>query len=387
MEWEDVIHKEDVKLSNFIVGYYWVQALNLLVKLVLGGFPMWIYISKGIMLLLLIFALKPMLKRQLKLFLFIEFAFLAMFSYTFLRGFADINEYSSLVINVFTVFIPMAVALVAVYDKNVLLNQLYIASWPTQVVLIIVLMSRSDYSYSMVGGYTLMFQALIVFDHLCEKRRILDIVACLFDFILVFIYGSRGAILCAVVMIILKILFDYKTTVNKKVLIIVLITILTMILFSFYEKIVAMLIAITNSLGYSSRNLYLLLQGEIASDSGRNVLIQEYLNMVKTGPAFGYGLAGGWASPGMYPHNIFVELLLAFGPVLGIIACLCVLVLSIKSIIGMESCKRRLGHIFFAYSICLLLSDSFLQCPMFFMLMAIGFQSLSHKYVIGKKSI
>lgn len=114
------------------------------------------------------------------------------------------------------------------------------------------------------------------------------------------------------------------------------------------------------------------------------MLFEKYLSMVKTGPAFGYGLAGGWMSPGMYPHNIIVELLLAFGPVLGIIASLCVLVFSIKSIIVMDSCKRRLGHIFFAYSVCLLLSDSFLQCPMFYILMAIGFQSLSHKYVLKK---
>lgn len=144
-----------------------------------------------------------------------------------------------------------------------------------------------------------------------------------------------------------------------------------------------MLITIADSLGYSSRTLYLLLNNSISSDSGRNSIISDYMEMVRNGPVFGYGLAGGWTSSGMYPHNIFVELLLAFGPVLGILLSSLVVLVCCFGAIAKKENDRRVAHILLAYSVSLLVSDSFLMCPMFFMLFAIGLQSSPKRIVFG----
>lgn len=200
--------RQDAKLSNFIIGYFFVQALNLLVKLVIGNFSLWSIISRGSLIILLIIALKPMLQKKLSTFLAIEIIFAILFSYTFLFGYASFDEYSSLVMNVFTVFVPMGIAMACVNDKTILLRRMYIMAWPTQIVLIMVLLSMKGYGYSMVCGYTLTFQMLIVFDHFCDKKKWYDLVACIIDAIFIVLYGSRGPILCIAAMILLKVFFS-----------------------------------------------------------------------------------------------------------------------------------------------------------------------------------
>ena len=380
-------NQQDKHLANFIVGYYFVQALNLLVKLVIGNFALWSLLSRGSLIILLLIALKPMIDRKAKAFLGMEVLFALLFGYTFIFRYASYSDYSSIVINVFTVFIPMAIAATSISDKRILLDRFYVMAWPTQAILLYTLITRSSFSYSMIGGYTLVFQALIVFDHFSEKRKWYDLAACILDLVVIIIYGSRGPLLCVVTMLILKILFNPSISQAKRISLVFLTCIALGAIFTFYNEIINALISLTNKLGYSSRNIYLLVNGRITSESGRDSIQRAYFEVVKTGPALGHGIAGGWISNDTYPHNIFLELLVSFGPVAGVLTCAAVTVITFYAIKNKDEDKRRLCHLLFAYSVSLFLSDTFLKSPMFFMLMGIGLQSLPIKISHGKRTI
>ncbi len=363
---------QDRNLANFIVGYYFVQAINLLVKLVIGEFAMWSFLSRGILIILLLFSLKSMIERKGKEFLGAELFFASLFGYTFVFHYASFSEYSSIVINVFTVFIPMAIAVVCINNMEILLNRMYIMAWPTQIILWYVLLTRSSFDYSMIGGYTLIFQSLIVFDHFMNKHKWYDLLICIIDLIAVFIFGSRGPILCFLAMIVIKILFSPSISIVKRVSRILIAFSLSGLLFVFYNNIIRGLIALTEHLGYSSRNMYLLLNGRIASESGRDSIYRAYFDVIRNGPVLGHGIAGGWIANGSYPHSIFLEFLVSFGPVVGVLTSIAVACIAIYSISKAEDDTRRICHILFAYSLSLFISDTFLKSPMFFMLMGLG---------------
>jgi hypothetical protein len=386
MEVNSYYNRQDKNLANFIVGYYFVQALNLLVKLVIGDFALWTPLSRGSLIILLLFSFKPMINRNGRAFFWTEILFAVLFGYTFLFHHASFSNYRSIVMNVFTVFIPMAIAAASIYDKSILLKRMYFMAWPTQLILIYILLTRSSFSYSMIGGYTLLFQALIVFDHLLKTHKWYDLLACMVDLTVIFIFGSRGPILCVLAIIVIKILFNPSISKGKRITFMLLTFVAIGATFFFYNDIINGLILITNKLGYSSRNLYLLLNGRITSESGRDSIQRAYLESIKNGPVLGSGIAGGWISVDTYPHNIVIELLVSFGPVLGILTCIAVAYITIYAINNKDEDKRRLAHILFAYSISLLLSDTFLKSPMFFMLMAIGLQAVPFRIAHGKKT-
>jgi len=377
--------RQDKHLANFIVGYYFVQALNLLVKLVLGNFSWWTLASRGILIVLLLFALKPMISRKGIALLAVELLFAALFGYTFAFQFASLNDFGTIALNIFTVFIPMAIAIASIKDKSILLQRMYVASWPVQLILLYVLLARRGSSYSMIGGYTLVFQELIVMDHYSKKHKLYDLLMCAVDSIVIFLFGSRGPLLCIMTMVVIKVLLSPTLSRRKRIILISLSILLLGGVFVFYTDIINGLIILTNRLGYSSRTLYLLLDSRITSDSGRDSIQRRYMEVVRNGPVLGHGIAGGWLSSETYPHNIFLEMLVSFGPIFGVLVCVAISLVYFLAIIDKDQYRRRVSHILFAYSISLFLSDTFLKSPMFFMLMAIGLQSIPIKISSGEQ--
>ena len=130
----------------------------------------------------------------------------------------------------------------------------------------------------------------------------------------------------------------------------------------------------------------MILTRSLLSDSGRRSYHMYYLQMVLDRPVLGYGLVGGWKGPGEYPHHLFIELLLSFGIVFGAIAFTLVIFLSIKSILSNNRYIQRLAIIFVSYCVSLFLSDSFMTCPEFYILIAIGLSSLNVKLRVGDRN-
>ena len=372
-------NKQDQILSYFIVGYFFFQALNLLVKLVIGNFVLWSIISKGSLALLLLLALKPMLQRNLKAFFISESIFFILFSYTLFFRFAEYNDIKPLIMNVLTVFTPLGIATASIKNVKFLLKCLYIVSFPIQAIMYLVISTRTSFDYSMVSGYILLFQAMVLFDRFFLKFKWYDLLLCLVILAETFIYCSRGPLLCFGVMAALSILTRTTIRRSKKIVAILATGALLLATYFFYNEMINCLIKLCSFLGYSSRNLYLLTHERIAYDSGRFEIVSYYLDKIRSGSIVGHGLAGGWIDADTYPHNIIIELMLSFGSVLGVLSFGVIIFLVYHAISTFNEDKRRVVIILSALSTQLFVSGSFLTTPAFFMLISLGVQSMSRR--------
>lgn len=380
-------NREDKKICNFIIAYFFMQALNLFVKLVIGEFAAWSMLSKGILAVMLILAIQPILQRALIEFIFIEFVFILSLGYTFFFEFAKYGDYKSHIFNLIVVFIPMGLAMYALKDKSILFNRMYIMSWPTQVILLIVMLNMSSLNYSMVSGYALVFQSILVIQHFVEKKKWYDLVAVVIDIAAITIYGSRGPLLCVLAFIVLKVISFDSVSKKKRIIAIPVIMCIAVALVSLRNAIIRQLIAIASSLGYKSRNLELILNNNVFSDSGRSAVHQYYETKLMSEPVFGYGIFGNWMDVGLYPHNIVIELLYSYGIIFGIIALMVTILVTMAGLFSKNENEKRLAHICFAYCISLLLSDSFLMCPIFFLMMALGLNAINGKITFNFRKV
>ena len=183
--------------------------------------------------------------------------------------------------------------------------------------------------------------------------------------------------------IILKVISSKTDSIRRASMIVVTIVFAAAIIL-FYENIINALLFIASSRGYSSRSLRLLLSENITFDSGRSSLLASYFEKIKLKPLLGYGVIGGWKSPGYYPHNFIVEIYLSFGYIIGTLILIYLLIRCYQGIRNDNKSTCRLVQILISYCVSLFVSDSFLMCPMFYLLLAFT-NVFCIKFVIGRK--
>lgn len=363
----------DATLSNFIVGYFFFQALNLFVKMILGGIPGWGLLSKGVLSVLLILAAAVLARRIVAISLVCEAIAFIAFAVTLLYGTAEISSLIEIMLNALCIFLPLGLCVYGMRNFDILLKKTYRCAWIIQPILLIVAVFYQDVSgatYSMSVGYSLLFQLLIVLDHFIETHKWYDLAAVVVDFIVIVVWGSRGPILCVAAFIVIKALFS-KVSFKRKLFIVISIALCAIMLSIFYIQIAGYILNIAESFGFYSRTLNMLVKyGNISKSASRDLIFQQYWHLIKERPLLGWGIAGGWQYSS-YPHNIILEFLLSFGIPIGSILCVC---LAFSGFIGMRQediSSRNLAHILVAFCLSLLVSGSFIKDSTFFMCVAI----------------
>lgn len=364
--------KYDRQLSNFVVGYFLVQALNLFVKIGLGGLPGWGILSKGMMGVLLLFAIPALYSRAKTLSICSVAILLNLFLVTWLSGTAGTysSSFFSIVFNAVFVYLPIGLCTYVIKDKSILLKKMYLFSWPAQAMLILLLLGfvrSSGSDYSMSCGYALEFQVLIVLDHFFHEKKWYDAVITAVDMLAIVIGGSRGPILCVILYLIIRLAFSKELSMQKKFIITFFSGTTVIMLFLNFNRLLSLLVDVLGSAGHSSRTLRMLMMGSITKDSGRGNIIAYYLERIWERPLAGWGLGGGWTFEEMYPHNIVVELFLSFGIPLGIFLCIILFFVFCKGFVRRKGAEQRIAHILLADMCSLMLSGSFIMSATFFM--------------------
>lgn len=363
----------DDALIGFIMSFYFLNALNILIRLDFGDLPYWTYISKSIGLLFLIVAIPYLIKRGNCYVFFFTTIMLILFIVTELLGNAGGNFIKN-VIYCMGLYFPLGLCIYCIRDPYRLIKTLQRSTFFLHILLLILMLTfetESGDPYSMSGGYALLTQLLVISDSLiedtCGKKKIVILGITIIDVIVILLRGSRGPILCIVGYILIKILFkNNKLNVSKVFFIgLLLVCIGGMILF--YVPVATLIVKTFGMLGIHSRTVESLLYKSL-SNIMREQLYAYYLNKIKLHPLLGYGLAGGWDLG--YPHNILLEFLLSFGIPIGGALFVCLLIIIYKGITQKDIYWRRLAHIFVAENISLIVSGSFLLTPSFFMCLA-----------------
>lgn len=364
----DIIsEKNNLKCINYLVAYLFMQTLNYFVKLVLGEFAMWGVISKAILAVFMLRGLTVILRKKLIPFCAVELLTLISFIVTFTVGDYDTSIYTEL-FNLIGVFIPLAFSVACIDDFELCLNRIYIAAWPVSFILLVVLTRQqfSMYDYNMPLSYALLLQVMIFVDRYINKRKIYDLLISIALFAFVLVGGARGPILCLGVYVILLLLFSKSISKNHKILFIALIVLIGTSFVLNMDSILKALIELLEKRGMSSRSLYYI-YNQNYSDSGRGVIYYNYIQKALSGPVLGYGTGGGWINY-IYPHNIFIEFLLSYGIIFGLIVSFIYLLCLVRGFKIKNIFIQRLALIFIAYCSRLLISNSFILEPMFFVM-------------------
>lgn len=225
----------------------------------------------------------------------------------------------------------------------------------------------AHFSYSLAFGYKMILPCLVFIYSYLKKRDILNLILSIVVFAMIFIGGSRGQLVCIAAFFCLMLFRFYSLSNNiyKCIIVSCLMVFFIIIALIGFQNIINLIGNLLESVGISSRTLDSLLSGDFTDDNSRFLIWERAINAIKNGGFFGYGVYGDrpiisslhYAG---YCHNIFLELMVNFGPVIGLFLSSIMVVRSIYIItIKEDSIWIDLFIIMFAISVQLLISMSF----------------------------
>ena len=256
-------------------------------------------------------------------------------------------------------------------DKPFYFISLVYILWKFLVILVLKRDEREmgEFSdYNMSAAYTLLPHLMMVTWHLLRKINVVDIVGCLIGSVVLLGFGTRGPIFCMIIFVGLYFLF--ARTFKKKWLSIVLIVGAVSVSIVYVNYVYDTLSSTTSSLGLSNRIFYQYEEGMLNSDSGRGLIQKRVLDATRQSGFFGLGICGDRvATRGEYSHNLVVEIISSFGYTLGSLLIIA-LVLLLFIVWRSSKTQEQKGYylVLLGLNIQLLLSSSFLQAPLFFLM-------------------
>lgn len=223
-------------------------------------------------------------------------------------------------------------------------------------------------SYNMTIGYALLYPASLFWTNRKEKKRFYFLFV--ITVALIFVMGSRGPMLCLLILVTLQELSNWKTVnelIRKAILAIAL-----LIFFLFLRQILQLISNAFALVNIYSRNLTMILNGIIASDSGRSTVYDIVKETIHQSPIIGYGIAGDAAVLGYYPHNLFLELIFHFGYPVGILLSAVVCLKVALNLKQRNQNERNTLYIFLSCGLIpLFMSGTYLQTPLFWIMLGL----------------
>lgn len=166
------------------------------------------------------------------------------------------------------------------------------------------------------------------------KKRGFYIVSAIIFIVFVAVYGNRGSLIA--IMGYLIYCFLRYTNLKYKFRIATLIAIVSGLIYVFQDSILSYLISKITGLGIFSRNINLLIGGQLTYTTHRTDEIWvRIIDSIKSNWVTGYGLCYDRVLNGsadIYAHNLVLEVILSFGFIIGIILLL------IHFVIGYKNC-------------------------------------------------
>lgn len=322
--------KYDYKISTFVCLYSLLGVINITIKICLPiEGSMWSLISNIFTVILLLFFLRiipAIIERRVATFIGLEMLFVLVYLMSFCWGLAEWNLLFSNLFTSICIVVPLGVSVLSIQDKNILYNSMIKFSYLIEIISVIcifVSLGKSyEYSYSMsLANYMLIFiiaQCNEAFE--TSSKRILHVICAAYGTMFILLYGNRAPLLAIAVFLVVKLIKSVERTTYKWIAIIGII-LLSIVFINYGADFVA---AISNKLSSQGRFSYTishLEDGSFFESESRIDLFSYYLGLIKQRPILGWGVYGGFIGEGNGPHNIIIELVLAFGiPIGGIIS-------------------------------------------------------------------
>lgn len=202
-----------------------------------------------------------------------------------------------------------------------------------------------------------------------------------------FIYGTRGPILCIIVYAAIYLLHRISKTSNKRKILFILAALAALAFVLIYDdlfiKLSYFISNIFERFGFSTRIFDFYVSGDVAVSRGRDYLTNQVVEAISKNLIIGYGFTGDQYLLGVYCHNLVLELWCHFGVILG---SLILLALAGLSIVALVKSRRNKKIFFFAVMLIsmvivkLMISNSYTIEPYFYFMIG-SFIAISRKFV------
>ncbi len=285
---------------------------------------------------------------------------------------------------------------------NTLYWQAVIVMFISIAYLLYYISGREMVSDNMDFSYSVMPSVLIVLaGPFYKKNKFLNILLSTIGVIFIIMNGTRGPLLCILIFYILML---YKKYGFSKVVIISMVGVILINIIWSMSVTQELLISFANSIGnmgMSPRIIEMLIENEISSGNGRDIIRESLMAEIRENPFYIRGLFADRQHTiglydfehsttytfGAYAHNIIVELVFDFGIVLGALIFLLLLFLIIRFTLKVDYEHFAVPAIMiicgFAH---LFVSGDFITSATFFLLLGAAFGVAVNKSVRKDKN-
>ncbi len=327
IEEKTTTNQDDKKISMAIMSSYAVLTIQYLILIYFqlsntGSGQIIRLTSKAVVGLFYIIALPSVLKRNRIRFFGIYF--IAIFVFLINRLFFNENwiYLKTTIFDLFFTCLPSYIYMYNINNWNILMEVMKKTSRITFVVgtivgILVLTGNASIGAYSMSLSYYMLLPALMFLNEFFDQTSLKSVVASAISILVILIFGSRGALLCTAVFIVLKLIRRVKNITYKKMIQYFIPFYICILGLFFFENILESAKKILLRLGIISRSISMILESEVYLSSSRAKLYESIIDVISNNPISGIGLAGDRAVLDTYSHNIFLEILSNFGIIIG----------------------------------------------------------------------
>ncbi|WP_242302228.1 O-antigen ligase [Bacillus cereus group sp. BfR-BA-01423] len=214
-------------------------------------------------------------------------------------------------------------------------------------------------AYSMSLSYYMLLPAVIFLEEFIETFSLKAFLFSITSVIVILALGSRGAILCIIVFVVLKSIRFNLT--NSKILFNLIAIGIIIPSFIYLEYILKFIYNLLLNFGIESRSILLFLREDVHL-SGRDYIYQNTIRGIAESPILGLGLGGDrQINGGGYVHNFFLEVLANFGLIVGGMLLVVIMLLILKSLLVNDKKKYSMVIIWLSLGfVQLMISSSYL---------------------------
>lgn len=274
-------------------------------------------ISKAILFLLLLSTVRVILCKLT----WEKVATLAVLLLVFIVNYLIVSDkqlFLSIMIKFCMMTLPIIIVVSCIDDYDMLLSTLIWTSRLIAVCAFALLLSKTrnwrDYQMGLANSLTL--PAVMLLYGAFKSRNVIDFALAIIDSLVIFILGSRGALLGIAAFFILLLAVGCNRK-DRRIISLVFIACICIALV-FWKPILTWFSTIMEKTGSSSRTLRMLLSGEIFSEHGRAPIYSGIKAELLRNPFVIHGIGGERQFTGdAFAHHLVYELVMDFGLVLG----------------------------------------------------------------------
>ena len=228
----------------------------------------------------------------------------------------------------------------------------------------------------MEAAYRMLPSIMYLIYYASVKKQVIYIAIAGVLSTVILIFGTRGPIVCMLVYVaLLTIYYSFKSRNLKKLLILLIIFAIVLSVFIFdslFIEVTSVLSKAFEKIGFSTRIFTFIIEGDITASKGRESLAKQAVEAIIENPMWGYGITADRAMFGIYPHNMFLEILCQYGIVFGSLLIITMLVITV---IALLKSRKNTGRFTFGLMLVsivfvkLMISSTYTIEPLLFFMM------------------